>query len=68
MLELLHILEANKKAIEFFLMGEWHFATDNTDRLFMEVDQTLFNFDVKHIFWNVLLEEYWAGIQQYILK
>lgn len=63
-----------KKAVEtleFFTSTEWEFTNDNVFKLINEmneVDNKMFNIDVKELHWKNYLEQYCLGTKKYALK
>lgn len=63
-----------KKAVEtleFFTSTQWEFTNDNVYKLISEmneVDNKMFNVDVKDLHWKSYLESYCLGTKKYALK
>jgi len=63
-----------KKAVEtleFFTSTQWEFTNDNVYKLINEmneVDNKMFNFDVKDLHWKSYIEAYCLGTKKYALK
>ena len=53
-----------------FTALELDFVTENTEKLYRQLNQTdrqLFNFDIRSIQWEPYLYDYVAGIRKYLL-
>lgn len=63
-----------KKAVEtleFFTSTQWEFTNDNVYKLISEmneVDNKMFNIDVRDLHWKTYLESYCLGTKKYALK
>lgn len=54
--------------IHYFTVRNWYFDTKNTKKLqsdLSEADKTLFNFDVKRIYWPTYLENCVLGVRHF---
>ena len=59
------------ETLEFFTSTEWHFSNANIFALIDEmsdVDNKMFNIDVRHIDWKLYIEHYCLGTKKYLLK
>jgi len=63
-----------KKAVctlEFFTSTQWEFTNDNIFKLaeeMNEVDNKIFNIDVRDLHWKSYIEQYCLGTKKYLLK
>lgn len=63
-----------KKAVgtlEFFTSTQWEFTNDNIYKLteeMNEVDNKIFNIDVRDLHWKSYIEQYCLGTKKYLLK
>ena len=63
-----------KKAVgtlEFFTSNQWEFTNDNIFKLteeMNEVDNKIFNIDVRELHWKSYIEQYCLGTKKYLLK
>merc|ERR1712127_364033 len=58
-------------ALEFFTSTEWTFTNDNVYKVIgemNEVDNKLFNVDVRSLNWKLYVEQYCLGTKKYLLK
>jgi len=59
------------ETLEFFTSTQWEFTNDNIYKLISEmneVDNKMFNIDVKDLHWKSYIEQYCLGTKKYALK
>jgi alcohol-forming fatty acyl-CoA reductase len=57
--------------LEFFTSKQWEFSNDNIYMLMKEmndIDNKLFNIDVRYLHWSQYIEQYCLGTKKYCLK
>lgn len=59
------------RCLEYFATHEWTFENDNVIALqskMSQVDQNLFNFDIRAVKWDDYIEQYVIGTRKFVLK
>ena len=59
------------QTVDCFLMNEYNFITENTEKLYRklgQVDQKLFNFDIHSLDWDAYMQCYNEGVRRHILQ
>merc|ERR1711915_335554 len=64
-------IHAAQKVTEYYLAREWHWETDNVEKLHKELsdaDRKIFNFDLTTLNWEEYIGDYVKGTRKYIFK
>lgn len=59
------------ESVDCFLINEYNFRTENTEQLYGElsqVDQKLFNFDIRSVDWGPYMQCYNEGVRRHFLQ
>ena len=63
--------QAGILALRYFCTNEWSFSTENTNKLYLQLNKTdrnIFKFDIKDVSWESYIHSYVYGMRKYVLK